>query len=291
MRLPVRDDKEKNAKAVILLNKIHSELKQKFEQKIKQHLDSVTLKVMLGDFTITETNTFDPQKTIEYLFSMEKEIKNKLKDWVTVSVQSTKTDDKHRVFFQISKEIGKYYFYIYVGIQFHSLLYYKIDKEVININKRIIELGEKNTLIKDDIVKKGDSLIKKELEDLGYKNIDDTALFEELFTKQDLSEKLVQKANKIESNFPDVEKNLAAIESLKKELENYIMEVYQINPQTSLDYNKLMQGEEGITFYMNFEMIKNKKTNEKTSVINFEKITDNEVKNMEEEFAKLVNII
>ncbi|MDQ4074008.1 MAG: hypothetical protein M3162_06855, partial [Thermoproteota archaeon] len=60
---------------------------------------------------------------------------------------------------------------------------------------------------------------------------------------------------------------------------------------TSLDYNKLMQGEEGITFYMNFEMIKNKKTNEKTSVINFEKISDNEIKNMEEEFAKLVDII
>ncbi|MDQ4073255.1 MAG: hypothetical protein M3162_03005, partial [Thermoproteota archaeon] len=238
MRLPIRDEKEKNANAVVLLNKIHAELKQKFEQAIKKHLDSVNLKVMLGDFTITETNTFDPQKTIDYFFSMEKEIKNNLKDWVTVSVQSTKTDDKHRVFFQISKEIGKYYFYIYVGIQFHSLLYYKIDKEVININKRIIELGDKNTSIQDEIVKKGDNLIKKELEDLGYKNIDDTALFEELFTKQDLSEKLVQKANKIESNFPEVEKNLATIESLKNELENYIMEVYQINPQTSLDYNK-----------------------------------------------------
>jgi hypothetical protein len=291
MRLPIHDEKEKNASAVISLNKIHMDLKQKFEQTIKRHLDFVNLKVMLGDFTITETNTFDPQKIINYFFSIEKEISNKLDGWVTVSVQSTKTDDKHRIFFQISKEIGKYYFYVYMGIQFHSLLYYKIDKEVININKRIIELGEKNTSIKDEIVKRGDNLIKKELEEMGYQNIDDTALFEELFTKQDLSDNLVQKANNIESTFPEVEKNLAAIEELKNDLENYIMEVYQINPQTSLDYNKLMQGEEGITFYMNFEMIKNKKTNEKTSVINFEKIADDERRTMEEEFTKLLSVI
>ena len=38
----------------------------------------------------------------------------------------------------------------------------------------------------------------------------------------------------------------------------------------SLDQNKMLQGEEGMVVYVDFEMIKNKKTKEKTSVINFE---------------------
>ena len=34
----------------------------------------------------------------------------------------------------------------------------------------------------------------------------------------------------------------------------------------------MLQGENGMVMYVDFEMIKNKKTKEKTSVINFEKI-------------------
>lgn len=50
-----------------------------------------------------------------------------------------------------------------------------------------------------------------------------------------------------------------------------IIEIYQID-LASLDQNKMLQGENGMVIYIDFEMIKNKKTKEKTSVINFEKI-------------------
>ena len=50
-------------------------------------------------------------------------------------IQSTKSDDIRRLYFQVSLEIDKFYFYIYMGIQFHSLLYYQIDKQVIQISK------------------------------------------------------------------------------------------------------------------------------------------------------------
>ena len=72
-----------------------------------------------------------------------------------------------------------------MGIQFHALLYYKPDKEVINIYKRIRQLEEINFDIKKEISKRGDLLIQQELEKLGYKEISNTELFEELFTKQD----------------------------------------------------------------------------------------------------------
>ena len=206
-----------------------------------------------------------------------------------VPVQSTKTDDLHRIFFQLSIEIENYYFYVYMGIQFHSLLYYKLDKDIITLNKKIRELEEKNINIKNEISIEGDQIIKQELEKLGYKDIGNTELFEELFTKQDLSKDLSEKASKIESNFPELEQNSKLIETLKKDLENFTIELYQIN-QASIDSNKLMIGEEGIAFNMDFELIKNKKTREKTSVIDFEKINNPDILKIEQMFIKLVNL-
>jgi hypothetical protein len=109
------------------------------------------------------------------------------------------------------------------------------------------------------------------LEKLGYTGVDNTQLFEELFTHKDLTRNLVEKASSIEENYPDIEKNNDQIIKLKKELENMIIEIYQMD-LASLDQNKMLQGENGMVIYVDFEMIKNKKTKEKTSVINFEKI-------------------
>ena len=176
-----------------------------------------------------------------------------------------------------------------MGIQFRSLLYYKLDKDIITLNKKIRELEEKNINIKNEVSIKGDQIIKQELEKLGYKDIGNTELFEELFTKQDLSKDLSEKASKIESNFPELEQNSKLIETLKKDLENFTIELYQIN-QASIDSNKLMIGEEGIAFNMDFELIKNKKTREKTSVINFEKINNPDILKIGQMFTKLVNL-
>jgi hypothetical protein len=286
MRLPI-NEKVKRIEFVDFINDIDKELRDYFEISIKKNLESVKLKVMLADFTVIETNTFDPERILNYFFIKEKEVAS-LKSWKVVPVQSTKTDDLHRIFFQISIEIDNYYFYVYMGIQFHSLLYYKLDKDVISINKKIKELEDKNRNIKDDISNKGDQIIEQELEKLGYKDIGNTELFEELFTKQDLTDKLTEKASKIENNFPQLNQNLQLIETLKKDLENFTIELYQIN-QASIDSNKLMLGEEGIAFNIDFELIKNKKKKEKTSVIDFEKIDKTEILKIKKEFSNLID--
>lgn len=235
MRLPIKE-KEKDFKLVKILNSINNDLRDIFEITLKKDLETVNIKVMLADFTIIQTNTFDPNKVLNYFFNKEKEI-SKLKSYKIVPVQLTKTDDLHRIFFQLSIEIEKFYFFIYMGIQFHALLYYKPDKEVINIYKRIRQLEEINFDIKKEISKRGDLLIQQELEKLGYKEISNTELFEELFTKQDLSERLSHSAVKVEESFPQLKQNTKLIETLKKDLENFTIEIYQIN-QASIDSNK-----------------------------------------------------
>jgi hypothetical protein len=287
MRLPIKE-KEKDFKLVKILNSINNDLRDIFEITLKKDLETVNIKVMLADFTIIQTNTFDPNKVLNYFFNKEKEI-SKLKNYKIVPVQLTKTDDLHRIFFQLSIEIEKFYFFIYMGIQFHALLYYKPDKEVINIYKRIRQLEEINFDIKKEISKRGDLLIQQELEKLGYKEISNTELFEELFTKQDLSERLSHSAVKVEESFPQLKQNTKLIETLKKDLENFTIEIYQIN-QASIDSNKLMIGEEGIAFNMDFELIKNKKTRERTSVIDFDKIYDKDILKITQTFSSLINI-
>ena len=287
MRLPIKE-KEKDFKLVKILNSINNDLRDSFEITLKKDLETVNIKVMLADFTIIQTNTFDPNKILNYFFNKEKEI-SKLKNYKIVPVQLTKTDDLHRIFFQLSIEIEKFYFFIYMGIQFHALLYYKPDKEVINIYKRIRQLEEINFDIKKEISKRGDLLIQQELEKLGYKEISNTELFEELFTKQDLSERLSHSAVKVEESFPQLKQNTKLIETLKKDLENFTIEIYQIN-QASIDSNKIMIGEEGIAFNMDFELIKNKKTRERTSVIDFDKIYDKDILKITQTFSSLINI-
>jgi hypothetical protein len=287
MRLPI-NEKKNNNEFVNFINKIDKDLGSSFEESIKKDLETIKMKVMLADFTVIETNTFDPNRVLNYFFNKEKEIES-IKSWKVVPVQSTKTDDLHRIFFQLSNEIENYYFYIYMGIQFHSLLYYKLDKDVININKKIRELEENNFNIKQEISKKGDQIIKQELDNLGYKEIENTELFEELFTKKDLSENLSEKASKLEDNFPQLKQNLLIIETLKKDLENLMIELYQIN-LASIDSNKLMIGEEGLAFNIDIELIKNKKTREKTLVIDFDKIKKIDFIKIEQEFSSLIEL-
>ena len=270
MRLPLKE-KGKNPDTIILLNKFYENIKDVFENSIRANTVTVDTKVMLADFSVIETSSFDPNKIVTLFQNLERLVNAKSKNWQTVPIQSTKSDDIRRLYFQVSLEIDKFYFYIYMGIQFHSLLYYQIDKEVIQKSKQIRELQELNNSAKSEITIKGDQIIKDELEKLGYKDVDNTQLFEELFTHNDLSKSLIEKASSIEDNYPDIEKNNEQISKLKKDLENLIIETYHID-LASLDQNKMLQGENGMVIYVDFEMIKNKKTKEKTSVINFEKI-------------------
>ena len=289
MRLPLKE-KGKNPDTIILLNKFYENIKDVFENSIRANIVTVDTKVMLADFSVIDISSFDPNKIVTLFQNFEKMVNNRSKNWQSVPIQSTKSDDIRRLYFQVSLEIDKFYFYIYMGIQFHSLLYYQVDKQVIQISKQIRELQELNNSAKSEITLKGDQIIKNELEKLGYKDVDNTQLFEELFTHTDLSNRLIEKASSIEGNYPEMERNIDQIAKLKKDLENLIIETFHID-LASLDQNKMLQGENGMVLYVDFEMIKNKKTKEKTSVINFEKIPKESTETIKNELDFLYDLM
>ena len=288
MRLPLKE-KGKNKEPILLLNKFDNDLREAFEDAVKRNLVSFNTKVMLADFSVIDINSFDPNHIVNLFNTLEKSIGVHATKWQVVGVQSTKSDDLRRIYLQFSTEIEKFYFYIYMGIQFHSLFYYQVDKEVINLSKKIRELENLNNNTKSEITIEGDKIIREELERLGYKEVDNSQLFEELFTKNELSAKLIEKASEVEEKHPSLDENDLIISKLKKQLETFIIEAYQFS-LASLDQNKMLQGEEGMVVYVDFEMIKNKKTKEKTSVINFENLSAETLAEMKSQFDDILRI-
>ncbi|HET6590989.1 MAG TPA: hypothetical protein VFG45_12595 [Candidatus Nitrosocosmicus sp.] len=289
MRLPIKE-KGKNRDQIGWINEFNYKLQGSFESLVKNIMYTFKTKVMLADFSVIEVVSFDPNKIVKALSSIEVEMNRHSGNWQIVGVQSTKSDDLRRIYLQLSLEIDKYYFYVYMGIQFHSLLYYQAEKEVIRLSKEIRELEETNYLTKNEITTEGNKIIREELEKLGYKDSDNSLLFEELFTKNELTQSLIEKASNIEKNYPSIEKNEKTITELKSQLNSFVVEAYQMN-LTTLDQNKMLQGEEGVVFYIDFEMFKNKKTKDRTSVINFDKIPREIIDKMKMEFDHLQNIL
>jgi hypothetical protein len=289
VRLPIKE-KGKNREQIGLINELHANLQNCFESFIKNNTSTFKTKVMLADFSVIESTSFDPNKIVLAFSTVQTELNRYSGNWQIVGVQSTKSDDLRRIYLQLSLEIDKYYFYVYMGVQFHSLFYYQADKEVIKLSKEIRELEETNHSTKNEITVEGNKIIREELEKLGYKDTDNSQLFEELFTKNDLTRRLIEKASDIENNYPSIEKNEKIVSKLKSQLNSFIIEAFQMNLGT-LDQNKMLQGEEGMVLYVDFEMIKNKKTKDKTSVINFDKIPKEIIDKMKKEFYHLENVL
>jgi hypothetical protein len=289
VRLPIKE-KGKNREQIGLINELHANLQGCFESFIKNNTSTFKTKVMLADFSVIESTSFDPNKIVLAFSTVQTELNRYSGNWQIVGVQSTKSDDLRRIYLQLSLEIDKYYFYVYMGVQFHSLFYYQADKEVIKLSKEIRELEETNHSTKNEITVEGNKIIREELEKLGYKDTDNSQLFEELFTKNDLTRRLIEKASDIENNYPSIEKNEKIVSKLKSQLNSFIIEAFQMNLGT-LDQNKMLQGEEGMVLYVDFEMFKNKKTKDKTSVINFDKIPKEIIDKMKKEFYHLENVL
>src|SRR6185369_4881956 len=84
---------------------------------------------------------FELQKVIVFYQGLIKS----LKGWTTTGRSRSNTDDLHRIYCEVTHEVGKYYLHGYFGIQFHALPSYRVDKSVIAIHKELDQLADKAT--------------------------------------------------------------------------------------------------------------------------------------------------
>lgn len=268
MRLPLKGSDY----FVKKINEAVKTINEEFVYFLKPKLQMKKVDVMLGDGTITNAETFDPKEiTNEFRLILEN-----LNDWIVTDISNSKTEDLYRLYFQITCNIDKFYIYGYFGIQFHVLHYYKLDKEVIKIQKELIKLNQDVSESFISLADKGNKIIEEELRRQGFNNLPFEELFAKMYENSNLMNTLEQKAVKLEKQFPQIQDSENKREQLISQLNDMIIELYRITP-VKIDYNGLMQGEEGIVSYFEIETIMNKKTGKRDPYIDTKKASSKEI--------------
>ena len=281
MRLPLKGDDY----FIREVNAAFESIREAYLNALKPQVIMKKVNVMLGDGSVVQSDTFEKHKVILFYQQMIKS----LTGWVTTGVSNSNTDDLHRLYCNIAQEVGKYNIHGYFGIQFHALPYYKVDKRVIEIQKELSQLAGNATNTLNSIANKGNEIIRKELEKIGYTEIGFDELLSKLFENPNLIEDLAVKASMVEQEFPEFEDMHKRKLKLFAELNNLLVELYQIS-SVLIDYNKLMQGEEGIVTYFEIETIRNKRTKERDFYINTKRVSKESTEQIVSKFNHVVKV-
>ncbi len=234
-----------------ILNKKNEEIQNLYLYHLKNLTKTVSVKAMLGDSTISEKLTFDPEKIRIFYKNL---IKN-LQDWSVQDVSITNDEDIRRIFTKFQARDGNYILSGHLSVQFHVLLYYNPKYRVIECQKELSEIIDNTKNKESEIANLEDEFVYNKLKEMGYKNLDHQNLFELFFNDDKLREKI---HNEIEQKCDvDFQKLYKKKTELFKELDSYLMETYQTTP-ILIDEQKLVTGEEGCLCTFDLEFIKNK---------------------------------
>ena len=264
-----------------ILNKKYAVIQNNFLNNIKTMTEMVSVKVMLGDSTVTEQSTFDPLLIKNFY---EKIIK-KLHDWNVQDITITNNEGLRRIFTKFQIREGNYLLSGHMSQQFHVLLYYKLEQRVIECQKELAEIIDKTKDGESKMANLGDKFILDKLKEMGYSDLDNQKLFEIFFSDDKLREKFYENIEqKSDMNFQKLIKKKT---ELFNELDNLLLELYQTT-SVLLDDAKLVSGEEGCLCTFDLEFIKNKN---KEGLFDTKKIPENIKQNIIQRMDQFSNIL
>jgi len=225
-------------------------IQKKFLEKIKNITTPITTQVMLGDATVTEQKTFDPQMVKNYY----EEFLKKLKGWTIQEVSVSNNEDLRRIFTKFEIKEGNYLVSGHLSVQYHVLLFYKPDQRVIAFQKELAEIIETTKNKEQEISDMNDQLVLEKLREKGYRDFDHQKLFEIFFENDKLREQIINEIEgKSEMDFKELSKRK---NELIINLDNLLVETYQTSP-VLIDDAKLVTGEEGCLCTIDIEFVRN----------------------------------
>jgi len=231
------------------LNIKNEKIQKLFLEKIQRVTNPVTIQVMLGDATITEQKTFDPESVRSYYENFNKN----LKDWTIQEISISNNEDLRRIFIKFEIKEGNYLISSHFSLQYHVLLFYKTDQRVIESQKelaKIIDETKNKELQRSD---DSDQIVLEKLKEMGYKDFDHQKLFEIFFENNELREQIFNGIEeKSDVDFQELSKRKT---QLVKELDNLLIETYQTSP-VLIDDKKLITGEEGCLCTFDIEFVR-----------------------------------
>lgn len=231
-----------------LLSEKGEEVRQLFLAHVQNITKRVPVKVMLGDGTVSDQESFDPTILRQFYDAVLRRLEN----WISSGVSATTDQDLRRSFIKFEVHESNYILSCHMSLQYHALLFYKPDHRVIDIQKELSEISDKIKQHQENMIPKNDKVIEEKLKQHGYENIDQQKLFEILFEHNDLTRELT---DILQSNQNQINELTEKQVVLFKELDNLLIEIYHTTP-TMIDEMKMIAAEEGCLCVFNLEYSK-----------------------------------
>jgi len=263
------------------LNQINDDIQKQFLKKIQNITKTVEIKVMLGDATITEQKTFDPDLVRSYYEGFTK----KLTDWSIQDVSISNNEDLRRIFTKFEIREGNYLISGHLSLQYHILLYYRPDQRVIESQKELARIIDLTKNKEQELSDNNDQLVLDKLKEKGYKDFDHQKLFEIFFENNELRDQIYQEIE--EKSGIDFQAMNKRKSELVKELDNLLIETYQTN-SVLIDDSKLVTGEEGCLCTLDIEFVKG---GIKEGLFDPRKISDSMKKQIENRLNEILTFI
>ena len=245
MRLDLKSPKRNIAAFGAECSKIEAD----FARRIHGMTQMTPVKVMLGDSSVTEQNTFDPGIAGRYFSG----IAGSLSEWDVQDAATSHNDDLRRVFTKFSIQEGSYILSGHMSLQYHVLLYYRLDHRVVECQKELSDVIEKTKQGEQDLADAGERILLSKIKELGYADADNLQLFEMLYNDDEERGKIYDEAQRsAKSGFDELEKKKL---DLFRELDSYLLETYQTS-HVLIDDTRLVAGEEGYLCSFDLEHIR-----------------------------------
>jgi len=246
MRLGSKTDDE----FLIKLNKKNSQIQSIFHEKIKEIAKKHLVDVMMQDGIVKKQETFD----VEKIHQVYNGFANRLQDWTLDGISSTNHEGIRRNFIKLNTNADNCKISLHFSIQYHVILFYQPNYEVMKKQKELSDFMDMTKKQEGELTEKSDHVILEKLRAEGYKDLDTQNLFEIFYNDDKIREKIM---NEIDLQTDgDLQKISQRKENLLKELDDLLLETYQMEP-ILIDEARLVTGEEGCVCNIDIEMIEN----------------------------------
>ena len=277
MRLGNKTDDE----FLIKLNEKNRQIQSIFHDKIKEIAKKYLVDVMLQDGTVKKQETFDVEK-IHQIYSG---FANGLRAWTLDGISSTDNEGIRRNFIKLNTSVDDCRISLHLSIQYHVILFYQPNYEVMKKQKELSDFMDMTKKQEDELTEKSDHVILEKLKAEGYKDLNTQNLFEIFYEDDKIREKIIAEI-KLQTD-GDLQKISQHKENLLKELDNLLLETYQMEP-ILIDETRLVAGEEGCVCNIDVERIEN---NQKSGLIDSKKISSGTKEKIENSINQILNAI
>ena len=182
-------------------------------------------------------------------------------------ISTTNDEGIRRNFIKINTNADNCRISLHLSIQYHVILFYQPNYKVMKKQKELSDFMDETKKHESELTEKSDHLILEKLKAAGYKDLDPQNLFEIFYSDDKIREKIMSEIELQTDG--DLQKISQRKESLLKELDDLLLETYQMEP-ILIDEARLVTGEEGCVCNIDIERIEN---DQKTGLFDSEQIS------------------